>query len=64
MVHISMSEEDARMLGELLEDKYLVDLRREISHTDSQRFRDGLYKLEAMLTRLREQLMQRPPHVG
>ena len=64
MVHISMSEEDARMLGELLEDKYLVDLQREISHTDSQPFRDDLYKLEAMLTRLRAQLMQRDSHVG
>jgi hypothetical protein len=50
-----MSEEDASMLRETLEAK-LLDLRREISHTDSPRFREILYQLEGMLQRLLGQL--------
>lgn len=57
MVQISMSEQDASMLRETLEAK-LVDLRREISHTDSPRFRETLYQLEGMLQRLTVQLPQ------
>jgi hypothetical protein len=52
-----MSEQDASMLRETLEAK-LVDLRREISHTDSPRFRETLYQLEGMLQRLTVQLPQ------
>jgi hypothetical protein len=55
VVQISLSEPDASMLRETLEAK-LVDLRREISHTDSPRFREILYQLEGMLQRLIAQL--------
>jgi hypothetical protein len=57
MVHISMSEQDASMLRQTLEAK-LADLRREISHTDSPRFRETLYQLDGMLERLIKQLPQ------
>jgi hypothetical protein len=55
MIQISISEADAGMLRQTLDAK-LVDLRREISHTDSHRFRDILYQLEAMLERVIGQL--------
>ena len=55
MVSISMAEEDGRTLKEFLEAK-LVDLRREISHTDSPRFRETLYQLEGVLLRTIAQL--------
>ena len=51
MAQISISEPDASILCEVLEAK-LVDLRREISHTDSPRFRDTLYQVEGMLQRV------------
>lgn len=47
------------MLREVLDAK-LLDLRREISHTDSPRFRETLYEVERMLQRL---LAQLPPSV-
>jgi hypothetical protein len=56
-MQISISEEDGGILYEILYAK-LVDLRREISHTDSSRFRDTLRKVEAMLERLIPQLPQ------
>jgi hypothetical protein len=52
---IFLSDGDAGILRELLAAK-LVDLRREISHTDSPRFRDTLYEVEGMLQRLLAQL--------
>ena len=55
MVSISMPDEDGRTLKEFLESK-LVDLRREISHTDSPRFRETLYQLEGVLQRTIAQL--------
>jgi hypothetical protein len=55
VVQISISEQDASMLRETLEAK-LLDLRREISHTDSPRFRELLYQLEGMLQRVLAQL--------
>ena len=55
MVAISISEEDGGILRGFLESK-LVDLGREISHTDSPRFRETLYRLEAVLRRTVEQL--------
>jgi hypothetical protein len=55
-----MSEEDAGVLRNLL-DARLVELRREISHTDSPRYRDTLYAIEAALQRLIAQL---PPATG
>lgn len=57
MVQISISEDDAQILRETLEAK-LIELRREESHTDSPRFRDTLYRLEAAVTRLLTQLPQ------
>ncbi|HEY5617467.1 MAG TPA: hypothetical protein VIK60_05945 [Vicinamibacterales bacterium] len=55
MPQISLSDKDAIMLRELLDAK-LVELRREISHTDSPRFRDTLYEVEGMLGRVLAQL--------
>jgi hypothetical protein len=55
VVQISISEQDASILSEVIEAK-LVDLRREISHTDSPRFRETLYQVEGMLRRLTVQL--------
>jgi hypothetical protein len=57
MLQLSMIDEDAGMLREVLDAK-LVELRREISHTDSRRFRETLHRLEGMLTRLLAQLPQ------
>ena len=54
-MQISISGEDAAILHEILEAK-LIDLRREISHTDSARFRTTLHQVEAMLERLIPQL--------
>jgi hypothetical protein len=55
MPQISLSDGDAGILRELLDAK-LVELHREISHTDSPRFRDTLYQVEGMLQRLLAQL--------
>jgi hypothetical protein len=55
MLSISIAEEDGRTLKEYLEGR-LVDLRREISHTDSPRFRETLYQLEGVLLRTLAQL--------
>lgn len=55
MVAISLSEYEAGVLRELLDAK-LVDLRREISHTDSPRFRETLYKVETTVQHVLEQL--------
>ena len=55
MPQLTISDKDAGILRELLAAK-LVDLRREISHTDSSRFRGTLHEVEGMLERLLEQL--------
>lgn len=55
MLRFDITDEDATLLREVLEAK-LVDLRREISHTDSPRFRDQLYQVEGMLQRLTGQI--------
>jgi hypothetical protein len=55
MVPISITEADADILKEVLEAK-LTDLRREISHTDSPRFRATLYQVEGALQRFLTQL--------
>jgi hypothetical protein len=54
-MQISISDQDAAILRELLDAK-LIDLRREISHTDSPRFRHTLEEVETMLERLLPQL--------
>jgi hypothetical protein len=55
MVQISLSESDAALLRQALDAK-LKDLRREISHTDSPRFRETLHQLEDGLQRTLDQL--------
>jgi len=52
---ISITDADSEILREVLDAK-LVDLRREISHTDSPRFRNTLYEVEGALQRLLAQL--------
>jgi hypothetical protein len=52
---ISITDADGVILREVLDAK-LVDLRREISHTDSPRFRSTLYEVEGALQRLLAQL--------
>ena len=59
MPEISMSEQDARVLRETLEAR-LIELRREISHTDSPRFRETLYEVDGALERLINQLPHPP----
>lgn len=59
-MQLSMSEEDAGVLREVIDAK-LLELRREISHTDSPRFRETLYKVEGALTRLADQLPRSAP---
>lgn len=55
MVHLSISFEDAGILREVLE-AALVDLRRELWHTDSREFRDLLRNRVQTLERLLEEL--------
>ena len=55
MLSISIPEDDGRTLKEFLEGR-LVDLRREISHTDSPRFRESLHQLEGVIERTIAQL--------
>lgn len=51
MPHLSISPEDATILRELLE-AALVDISREISHTDTRDFRRVLIERERALERL------------
>ena len=60
VVQISLAEDDAQILRETLEAK-LIELRREESHTDSPRFRETLYRVEAAVSRLLTQLPQTTP---
>ena len=62
MLSISIGEDDGRTLKEFLEAK-LIDLRREISHTDSPRFRETLYELEGVLLRTIAQLGTTEPNI-
>lgn len=57
MLHLALSEVDAFRLRSILEAK-LVDLRREIDHTDARRFRD---QLKAVLTSV-ETLVEQVSH--
>jgi hypothetical protein len=52
---ISITDADGLILREVLDAK-LLDLRREISHTDSRGFRNTLYEVEGALQRLLAQL--------
>lgn len=55
MPHIDISDQDARLLRQVLEAK-LTELHREESHTDSPRFRATLYDLDGALQRVLAQL--------
>ena len=55
MINLSLSAEDAVLLRDTLDAK-LRDLRREISHTDSPRYRETLERLEELLQRVIDQL--------
>ena len=55
MTTISITDTDAAIVREVLDAK-LIDLRREISHTDSPRFRETLYEVEGALQRLLAQI--------
>ena len=55
MPQITISDRDGDILREVLDAK-LIELRREISHTDSPRFRQTLNEVEAMLERVIPQL--------
>lgn len=57
MVHVTMSDEDAGMLREVVEAR-LLELGREISHTDSRQFRERLFRLEEALQRVVRELPQ------
>ena len=52
---LTITQADADILREVISAK-LVELGREISHTDSPRFRDTLYQVEGVLQRVLEQL--------
>lgn len=60
MPQITISDEDASILRELLNAK-LVDLRRETPHTDSRSFRETLYEVEGTLQRVLDQLPNKVP---
>lgn len=55
MLHISVSVEDGVILRQIVESS-LVDLRKEIWHTDSREFRDLLKQRAAALERVLEEL--------
>lgn len=57
MLHLSISSEDAALLREVLE-AALVDLRRELWHTDSREFRDLLRDRVQTLERMLEQIKE------
>lgn len=60
MPQITISDQDARILRDLLNAK-LVDMRRETPHTDSRSFRETLYQVEETLQRVLDQLPKEVP---
>jgi hypothetical protein len=60
MPDIHLSDEQAAILREVIEAR-AVELKREISHTDSPRFRDTLYRVDETLGRVLEQLPRQVP---
>ncbi|MGE5390038.1 MAG: hypothetical protein ACM3PE_03135 [Deltaproteobacteria bacterium] len=55
MISIQIEEKDIELLRETI-NKYMVDLRREISRTDRHEHRDYLVGQEILLKRMLEQL--------
>lgn len=60
MPHLSLSPDEARIMREIIEAS-LVDLRREIWHTDSREFRDQLKARAECLERVLEELTAAAP---
>jgi len=63
VTQIVLNDEEAGILREVAEAR-LRELRREISHTDSPRFRETLYRVDATLEHLIEQLPRHVPLQG
>jgi hypothetical protein len=55
MINLQIDEKEAAVLKELV-NKYLVDLRREISRTEKKAFREGLDAEEDLMKKLLQQL--------
>ncbi len=60
MVQLDLTEEEARILAEILENDH-SDLRMEIADTDSMDFREMLKGRKAVLAKAIEALTSRPP---
>jgi len=60
MPDIHLSDDDAEILREVVEAR-VIELRREISHTDSKQFRNTLYRVDETLEHLLAQLPRRVP---
>ena len=60
MPDIHLSDDEADILREVVEAR-VIELRREISHTDSPRFRDTLYRVDETLGHVLGQLPRRVP---
>ena len=60
MPEIHLTDDEAEILREVVEAR-VIELRREISHTDSPRFRDTLYRVDTTLGHLLAQLPRRVP---
>jgi hypothetical protein len=55
MITLQIDDNESALLKELV-NKYLVDLRREISRTEKKTFRAGLEAEEALMKKLLQQL--------
>ena len=55
MITLQIDDNESALLKELV-NKYLVDLRREISRTEKKTFREGLEAEEALMKKLLQQL--------
>jgi len=55
MVHVNLSDEDARMLLEAL-NTYVADFRREVAGTENPEFRHGLQSKQSTLERIIKEL--------
>ncbi len=55
MITLQIEEQHLTMIKEIL-NKYLIDLRREISHTDNKKWLEDLEAKEALMKKLLLQL--------
>ena len=63
MVHIEITEEEFGLLVGIL-DRYLSDLRYEISDTDSSKFKEGLHHERGQIVDLIERVRSAHPPVA